>query len=160
MCPHGASTPHEVLDHPEIFEAFEVLRKQGKARYFGVSAHTDPAGILDAAVKAKVYSAAMVAFNIVNRRFVERSLARAHGAGLGVIAMKVARPVFSGRANAAPDDPARVRLIDEAVPGPLKRPQKAYLWALRNAHLSGVISELVNTEMVRDNVPLAASKKG
>jgi aryl-alcohol dehydrogenase-like predicted oxidoreductase len=156
MCPHGASSPHTLLAYPEVFDAFESLRKAGKVRHLGVSAHNDPAGILEAAVKAKVYSAAMVAYNIVNHSHVDRALEQAHNNGLGVIAMKVARPVFSGRANARPDDPQRVRLIQEAVPGPLKVPQKAYTWALRNPYLSAVISELVNRGMVDDNLPLAA----
>jgi aryl-alcohol dehydrogenase-like predicted oxidoreductase len=158
MCPHGASTPAELLNHPEIFEAFEIIKKQGKARHLGVSAHNDPAGILEAAVSAKVYSAAMVAFNIVNRRWTEKAVDHARKNNLGVIAMKVARPVFNGRNNGSVDDPRRVQLIQDAVPGPLKVPQKAYLWALRNPNLSAVISELVNAAMVKDNLPLAAPK--
>jgi len=159
MCPHGACTPSELLDHPEIFEAFETLKKQGRVRHLGVSAHNDPAGILEAAVQAKVYSAAMVAYNIVNRGYTERAVERARKAGLGVIAMKVARPVFNGRKDGPPDDPARAALVHDAVPGPLKTPQKAYLWALRNPNLSACVSELITAEMVKDNLPLAAEKK-
>ncbi|MGH9657043.1 MAG: aldo/keto reductase [Bryobacteraceae bacterium] len=159
MCPHGASTGYELLNYPEIFDAFEALRKAGKVRHLGVSAHTDPAGVLDAAVRAKHYSAAMVAYSIVNQRFVNAALERAKRADLGVIAMKVARPVHHGRPSGGPIDPARVKLIEDAVPGPLKTPQKAYLWALRNPNLSGVISELTSAELVKDNLPLAAPKK-
>jgi aryl-alcohol dehydrogenase-like predicted oxidoreductase len=158
MCPHGASTAHELLNYPEIFDVFESLKKAGKVRHLGVSAHTDPAGILEAAVQAKIYSVAMVAYNIVNHPRVAPALAAARKADLGVIAMKVARPVHHGRNN-QPNDPARLKLIDQAVPGPLKPPQKAYAWALRNSDLSGVISELVNRDMVRDNVPLGGAKK-
>ncbi len=156
MCPHGANTAYELLHHPEIFEAFETLKKAGKVRHLGVSAHTDPAGILEAAARAKVYSMAMVAYNVVNHRYVDRALEQARRAGLGVIAMKAARPVFNGRSK--PDDPARVKLIEDAVPGPLKRPQKAYVWALRNPNLAGVNSEMINAAMVRDNLPLAGRK--
>ncbi len=159
MCPHGACTPYEVLNHPEIFEAFETLRKQGKVRHLGLSAHNDPGGILEAAVDAKVYSAAMVAYSIVNHRWVDRALEKAARNDVGVIAMKVARPVFNGRNNATPDDSRRVKMIQDAVPGPLKVPQKAYVWALRNPRLGGVISELVNAELVRDNLPLAGVKQ-
>jgi aryl-alcohol dehydrogenase-like predicted oxidoreductase len=158
MCPHGASTPAEILRHPEIFEAFEELRQQGKVRYLGVSAHSDPAGVLEAAIQTKVYSAAMLAYSIVNHRYMEKALEKAKRSGFGVIAMKVARPVFNGRNNGTPDDPARVRLIQDAVPGPMKVPQKAYLWALRNPNLSGVISELVNLNLVKENLPLAAPR--
>lgn len=157
MCPHGASTPYELLNYPEIFDAFEVLRKSGKVRHLGLSAHTDPAGILEAAVEAKVYSMAMVAYNIVNHRFVDRALEKARQADLGVIAMKVARPVYRGGEERA-DESGRAQLIEKAVPGPWKRPQKAYLWALQNPNLSGVISEMVNAAMVKDNLPLAGRK--
>jgi aryl-alcohol dehydrogenase-like predicted oxidoreductase len=143
MCPHGASSPHELLNYPEIFDAFEILKRAGKVRHLGVSAHNDPAGVLEAAVKAKVYSMAMVAYNIVNHRYVARALETAKKNDLGVIAMKVARPVHHGRTNNKPNDPRRVRLVEQAVPGSWKVPQKAYLWALRNPHLSGVISELI-----------------
>jgi predicted aldo/keto reductase-like oxidoreductase len=156
MCPHGVNTPFELKNHPEIFEAFEVLKKAGKVRHFGISAHTDPAANLDAAVDSGVYSAAMVAYNIVNRSRVEPVLGKAKRADFGVIAMKVARPVHTGR----PPEPSpeRVKLIHDAVPGALKPPQKAYVWALRNPNLTGVISEMVNQQHVDDNLPLAGKK--
>ena len=50
MCPHACSSPAEVQIH-EIYEAFELLRKQGKVRCLGVSAHNDPAGVLKAAMR-------------------------------------------------------------------------------------------------------------
>jgi aryl-alcohol dehydrogenase-like predicted oxidoreductase len=153
-CPHGASSPYELLNFPEIFEAFEILKKAGKVRYLSVSAHTDPAGVLEAAVKSKMYSSAMVAYNIVNRGYVDAALEQARKADLGIIAMKAARPVFSGR-QAQPEKPEHAALIEKAMPGAMKRPLKAYSWALRNPHLTAVISEMTNREMVEENVPLA-----
>ncbi|MBI3684060.1 MAG: aldo/keto reductase [Acidobacteria bacterium] len=158
MCPHGACTGYELLNYPEIFDAFEALKKAGKVRHLGVSAHNDPGGILDAATRTGKYSAAMVAYNIVNHGYVDASLKRAHDAGLGIIAMKVARPVYSGRGDGAADPPARVNKIRDAIPGPLKVPQKAYVWALRSQHLSAVISEMGNAQITRENLPLAAPK--
>ncbi len=155
MCPHGANSAYELKNFPEIFEAFEIVRKAGKVRHLGVSAHTDPAGVLEAAIDSKVYSVAMVAYNIVNHSRLDPALARAKRNNLGVIAMKVARPVNPG---AGTPDPARVKLIADAIPGPLKIPQKAYLWALKNPNLTAVVSELVNQQMVDDNLPLAGAK--
>ena len=156
MCPHGVNTPFELKNYPEIFEAFEVLKKAGKVRQFGISAHTDPAANLSAAIESGVYSVAMVAYNIVNRARVEPVLEKARKRDFGVIAMKVARPVHSGR----PPEPPRERLerLNAAVPGDLKPPQKAYVWALRNPNLSGVISEMVNQQHVDDNLPLAGKR--
>lgn len=159
MCPHGTSTPYEIQNHPEIFEAFETLKKQGKVRHLGVSAHSDPAGILNAAIDSKVYSAAMVAYNIVNHRFVDQALERARKNDFGVIAMKAARPLFPGRKTPVPVDPKRLKLIEDAVPGPLKIPQKAYTWVLRNPNLSAVVSEMITAAHVLDNLPLGRPKK-
>jgi aryl-alcohol dehydrogenase-like predicted oxidoreductase len=155
MCPHGANTPYELKNFPEIFDAFEQLKKAGKVRHLAVSAHTDPGGILDAAIESGVYSAAMIAYNIVNHSYIDAALDRAKQADFGVIAMKVARPVHPGRAAA---DPARLKLINEAVPGALKPPQKAYVWALRNPALAAVNSEMINQQMVDENLPLAGKK--
>ena len=66
--------------------------------------------------------------------------------------------MFNGRGRT--DDPARVRRIEEAVPGAVKRPVKAYLWAFRNPRLSAVISEMENAEMVRENVALVKRAPG
>jgi aryl-alcohol dehydrogenase-like predicted oxidoreductase len=155
MCPHGANTPHELIGHPELREAFEKLKKSGKVRHFGVSAHTDPAGILEAAVKAKCYSAAMVAYNVANAPWVEPALAAAQKADLGVIAMKAARAVHPGRGPGVEAPAHRVAKLQAVVPGELKVPQKAYVWALRNPHLTAVISEMITMDHVRENVPLA-----
>jgi predicted aldo/keto reductase-like oxidoreductase len=155
MCPHGANTAFELQNFPEIFEAFETLKKSGKVRHLGVSAHTDPAGVLNAAIDSGVYSVAMVAYNVVNDKRVAPAIERAKKADLGVIAMKVARPVHPGR-NAP--DPERVKLIDAAMPGSLKVPQRAYLWALKNPNISAVNSEMVNQQIVDDNLPLAGKK--
>jgi aryl-alcohol dehydrogenase-like predicted oxidoreductase len=155
MCPHGVNTPFELKNYPEIFEAFETLRKAGKVRHFGISAHTDPAANLNAAIDSGVYSVAMVAYNIVNRGRVEPVLEKAKRRDFGVIAMKVARPVQPGRAEAPAE---RLKLINDSVPGELKAPQKAYVWALRNSNLCGVISEMVNQQHVNDNLPLAGKR--
>ena len=158
MCPHGASTPSELSNYPEIFEAFEVLKKAGKARNFGVSAHTDPAGILGAAVRAKHYSAAMVAYNIVNHPRTGRAVEMARKAGLGVIAMKAARPANLGRGRVTP--PERLERLNAAVPGMLSAPRKSYVWALKNPNLTAVISEMITMEHVTENVALAQQKPG
>jgi aryl-alcohol dehydrogenase-like predicted oxidoreductase len=157
MCPHGANTPYEILNHPEIFEAFEVLKKAGKVRHLGLSSHTDPGGILEAAVKAKVYSAAMVAYNMVNSPFVNGALTAAKKAGIGVISMKSARP-FNFRAPRQ-TPPEHMAKLNAAVPGDLKPMQKAYIWNLRNPNLTAAISEMATMDHVKDNVPLAGAKE-
>ena len=72
--------------------------------------------------------------------------------------MKAARPVYPGEQRQKAD-PRRVRLIEDAMPGPLKVPQKAYAWVLRNPNLTAAISEMYTAEHVRDNLPLASANK-
>lgn len=156
-CPHGATTAYELFNFPEIFEAFEILKQAGKVRHLSVSAHNDPAGVLRAAVQTGKYSAAMVAYNIVNHRYVDAAIEQAKQKDLGVIAMKVARAVHGGR-DGRPDTPERVKLIEDAVRGSWSAPQKAYLWGLGNPNLSAVVADMTSREMVEDDVPLAGKR--
>ena len=158
MVPHAANSAYEVTQFEEVFEAFERLKASGKVRHLAFSAHSDPGGVLEGAVKAGHYSAGMVAYNIVNRRYVDAALELAKEADLGVIAMKVARPCHHGRDNGLPNDPKRVAMIEKAVPGDLSVPQKCYVWALRDSRIAAVNSDMKNAAMVADNLPLAALK--
>lgn len=155
MCPHGAASPAEVQIH-EIYEAFEKLKKQGKVRYLGVSAHNDPAHVLKAAVESGVYSDAMFAYNIMNRHYVEPVMEEAHQQNFGMIAMKTSQAVFYPDRSTRPV-PERAALLNQTIPGPLGLHQKAYRLALNNPHLSAIISNMVNEQQVRENLPVAQS---
>ncbi len=156
LCPHGASTPQE-MNVPEIFEAFERLKKAGKARHLGFSSHSDPAGTLRAAAENGHYSMGMIAYNITNHGWVDEVVRQAKAKDMGVVAMKAARSVWSGRPNReAP--PQRLSKLQAAVPGDMKIPMKAYAWVLRNPDITAINSEMENAEMVRDNLPLAGKK--
>ncbi len=157
MCPHGASSPEE-LAHPEILEAFEALKKAGKVRHLGVSSHSDPAGVLKAAIDSTMYSMAMVAYNVANHAYLDERIAEAKTKDLGVIAMKVARAVHPGPGRGAPQ-PQRLAKLQAQVEGEWNVPQKAYLWGLGNRSLSAVISNMVNARQVRDNLPLVLADR-
>ncbi|GAB4416787.1 MAG: hypothetical protein OHK0021_22880 [Bryobacter sp.] len=156
MCPHGTSTPYEVANHPEIFEAFELLKKAGKVRHLGLSAHTDPAGVLEAAVKTKMYSAAMIAYSMVNAPFSNKAVESAKKAGLGIISMKSARPFNLRPPRTTPAH--QTAALNAAIPGDLSIMRKAYIWNLRNANLTAAISEMVTMEHVKENLALALAK--
>ncbi|MGH9327164.1 MAG: aldo/keto reductase [Terriglobia bacterium] len=153
MCPHGAASPAEVRI-PEIYEAFDKLKRQGKVRYLGVSAHNDPAHVLKAAAENGVHSMAMFAYNIMNREYVEPAIADAHARNFGMIAMKTSQAVFYPDRSTRPV-PERAALLNQTVPGNLGVHQKAYRLALSNPHLSAVISNMVNEQQVRENLHVA-----
>jgi len=153
MCPHACSSPAEVQIH-EIYEAFELLRKQGKVRYLGVSAHNDPAGVLKAAMRTGVYSLAMVACNILNWHYVAPVVEEAYKQDFGVIAMKTAQVIFQPDRSATPV-PERAQLLEQTIPGDMNLHQKAYRFVLNNPHVSTVISQMENEKQVRENLPVA-----
>lgn len=153
MCPHAASTAEEILNFPETFEAFEILKKAGKVRKLGVSSHNDPAGVLEAVSQDNPYSVAMIACNVVNYRYLEKSLEIAAKKGIGVIAMKVARAVYPGPGRDAADA-SRISTVNSEITGNWSLPQKAYLWALKNPRISAVISNMVTHDHVRENLIL------
>lgn len=157
MCPHGACAPEEV-QIPEIHATFEKLKQAGKVRFLGVSAHNDPAGVLHAAVDSGNYDAAMVAYNVINGGYVEGALRKAAQKDVGVIGMKVAMAVATHHRSLQPIPDWRIQKVERIVPGDMKPPMKAYLWALQNPHLCGVISNLWDPAFIRENLSIAGKK--
>jgi aryl-alcohol dehydrogenase-like predicted oxidoreductase len=115
MCPHGASKPEET-QIPEMFEAMEKLRRDGKVRFFGLSAHTDSAGVLSAAVESGMYDAVMIAYNIVNGDFTDAAVRNAYEYDVGVIAMKAARAVYPDRKPPVYVPKSRIERLNRVVP--------------------------------------------
>ncbi len=157
MCPHGACTPEE-LDIPEALETFRELKKQGKVRFLGVTSHTDPAGVLRKATALGHYDVIMQAYNVVNGGYLEHAIREAHAKDMGVIAMKVAMSVATHHKSLQPVPQWRIDKVNRIVPGDLKAPMKAYLWALQNPNISAVISNLWDETFVRENLSLAGKK--
>ncbi len=157
MCPHGANSPED-LECPEIAETFQQLKKQGKVRFLGVTSHNDPAGVLRSAAEAGHYDVAMVAYNVINGGYLEEAIRQAKAKGMGVIAMKVAMAVATHHKQLQPIPEWRIQKVNRVVPGDLKPPLKAYLWALQNPEISAVISNLWDESFVKENLSVAGKK--
>ena len=153
----GIETPYEVSRTPEVFEAFEILKKQGKARFLGFSAHTDPAGILEAAIDTGQYSMGMIAYHFLNHNRVNPVLEKARKADFGVMGMKSAR-VIQNPFNRRQTIPERVKALEALVPGDLSPIQKGLHYALQNQNLSGVVMGISDMDQARQDVPLAFVK--
>jgi predicted aldo/keto reductase-like oxidoreductase len=153
----GIETPYEVSHTPEVFEAFETLKKQGKARFLGFSAHTDPAGVLDAAIDTGQYAMGMIAYHFLNHNRVNPVLEKARKADFGVMAMKTAR-VIQNPFNRRQTIPERVKALEALVPGDLSPMQKGLHYALQNRNLSGVVMGISDMEQAKQDVPLAFAK--
>lgn len=150
----GVETPFEIRNTPEVLEAFESLKKQGKARFLGFSAHTDPAGILEAAIETGTYSMGMVAYHFLNAKWVDPILEKAKKADYGVMVMKASR-VIQNPYNRRQTIPERASALDKLVPGNMTLFQKGFHRVLQNLNVSGVVAGISNMSMAKEDIPLA-----
>jgi aryl-alcohol dehydrogenase-like predicted oxidoreductase len=157
MCPHGADSPED-LDSPAIRETFELLKRQGKARFLGVSSHNDPAGVLHEAARLGHYDMAMVAYNVVNGGYLDSAIRRAAEEDMGLVAMKSAMAVATHHEPLQPVPEWRIEMVNRIVPGDEKPPLKAYLWSLQNPRIAAVISNLWDETYIEENLAMAGKK--
>ncbi len=143
---------------PDYGHKVDGLKKQGKVRFLGVTAHNDPAGILRKAVDLGHYDLAMIAYNIVNGGYVEEAIRQARAKDVGVIAMKVAMAVATHHKELQPTPQWRIDKVNRIVPGDMKPPMKAYIWTLQNPNVSAVISNLWDKTFIRENLSVAGKK--
>jgi len=151
-CPHSAESP-ESFDEEAMLECLEEVKQSGTARAAAFSAHNDPGNNLAAATATGRYDVGMIAYNIVNHLALDPVIEQAKAQGVGIIAMKVARPVVIS-------PPAwRIAKLNAILPDPdLSTAQKAYLFALQNPNLAAVIADMSDETMVKENLTLAGRK--
>jgi len=92
---------HSVVKRESVlFETFlsamQKLKKEGKTRFIGVSTHSNEPEVIRAAVESGVHDVVLTAYNFRQPHVeeVEKAMAEAHAAGLGVVVMKTQAGVF------------------------------------------------------------------
>jgi hypothetical protein len=84
---HSLKTPDDVIN-PAINEFLMTMKKEGKARFTGFSAHTEMASILRKAAEAGSHDVALVSYNYTHSADLKEAVAAAAQAGAGIVAMK------------------------------------------------------------------------
>ena len=84
---HGHSSPEEVSD-PKLFEFMSKMKKEGKVRFTGFSAHSHMAPLLREAAKSNLHDVALVSYNFTHSKDLKEAVALAAKAGIGIVAMK------------------------------------------------------------------------
>jgi len=121
---HSRDTPETITD--EAVEACEILKKQGKTSFIGVSAH-DINAVVDKIVKIGKFDVVQTTYSYpIGSPFRNASIRKLHEAGIGVVAMKVILAI----AGFIP--PKDLRLKNE---GPLA----AIKWVLLNPMISTTV---------------------
>jgi predicted aldo/keto reductase-like oxidoreductase len=133
---HSRDTPDMITD--EAVEACEMLKKQGKTRFIGVSAH-DINAVVDKIVKIGKFDVVQTTYSYaIGSYFRNASIKRLYDAGIGVVAMKV---IIAVAGFIPPQD---FRLKDEGPPAAIK-------WVLTNPLISTTVPFAKNTTELEMN---------
>jgi aryl-alcohol dehydrogenase-like predicted oxidoreductase len=84
---HNHSSPEEVSD-PKLFEFMSKMKKEGKTRFTGFSAHSKMAPLLREAAKSSFHDVALVSYNFTHSKDLKEAVALAAKSGIGIVAMK------------------------------------------------------------------------
>ncbi|MFC1495701.1 aldo/keto reductase, partial [Thermodesulfobacteriota bacterium] len=134
---HSRDTPDTITD--EAVEACEMLKKQGKTRFIGVSTH-DVNAVADKILNISKFDVVQTTYSyaIGGAPLRRKAIARLYSAGIGMVAMKVIIAV----AGFIPRD---VELPEE---GPLA----AIKWVLLNPAISTTVPYVKNIAELEMNV--------
>jgi predicted aldo/keto reductase-like oxidoreductase len=123
--------------NPETREALLRLRKQGKVRFFGVTTHKNQPEVLNALVedRDRFFDTALVAYNFKSDNDTREAIAKAAGAGIGIIAMKTQA---GGYATGAQDS--------------ISPHQAALKWVLQNTHITTAIPGMKDMTELREDI--------
>jgi uncharacterized protein len=133
---HSRDTPDAITD--EAVEACEMLKRQGKARFIGVSAH-DVNAVVDTILKIGKFDVVQTTYSYaIGAPFRQASISKLHNAGIGIVAMKVIIAV-------AGFVPREIKLPSE---GPLA----AIKWVLLNPSISTTVPYTKNIAELEMNV--------
>jgi predicted aldo/keto reductase-like oxidoreductase len=90
---HHMVSRRESAFHEPAMKAMEKAKKDGKARFLGITTHSNVPEAVHAAADSNFYEVVMAAYNYRQKdhREVKEAIAKAANAGLGVVAMKVIR---------------------------------------------------------------------
>ena len=99
----GTDSRETALYEP-LVTGLQKIKKQGKARFVGVSAHQNEPEVLRAAVESKVHDVVLVSYNFRHprRNEIKAAMADAAKAGLGIVVMKPMAGAFWDREKKQP----------------------------------------------------------
>lgn len=86
---HSCYSP-EMATYEPLMNALVKVKKQGKARFIGISTHADVANVIRATADAEVYDVVLAAYNYIleEKEDIRSAIQYAAGKGLGIVAMK------------------------------------------------------------------------
>jgi predicted aldo/keto reductase-like oxidoreductase len=89
---HNVVKRESALYEP-ILKALEKVKKEGKARFVGITTHMNEPEVIQAAIDSKVYDVILTSYNFQQKHYAEvrSAISRAAKAGIGIVVMKAIR---------------------------------------------------------------------
>ena len=138
---HGKSRPADI--HDDMIEAQQLAKKQGKARFVGISTHSGQQELLPWMAQKGVFDVVLSAYNFSMDPGMEQAIEVAAKAGMGVVAMKV---MAGGFRSLRPGDPTRQKLSqDGAMLAALK-------WVIKHPNVSTTIPSMTDMDQLEENL--------
>lgn len=135
----------ERITNPDLFEAFEIARRQGKARFLGVTGHDgDLMDVMTHAIDSGRFDVILCRYNFMDYPQQVEVLARARAKGVGVTVMKT---LAGAKAS-------NVRPMREA--GQTFN-QAALRWVLSNLDVSVAVISMSSVDQVREYAAASGS---
>jgi len=138
---HAKSRPEQLTE--ELMEAQRVAKQQGKIRFAGVSTHAGHAELIPAAVKTGHFDVILTSYNFSMDPLMEKLIADARQAGVGIVAMKVMAGGFRKVREADPLHPKLGR--EGAMLAMLK-------WVLKNSNVDTTIPSITDLDQLDENL--------
>jgi len=136
---HNIMKRESVLFEP-LLEALQKVKKEGKARFIGVSTHGGMTEVIRAVLEAKVHDVVLTSYNfkMANLKELDAAIADAVKAGVGIVAMKT----MAGRFR------------DEEGQQPINV-KAALKWALNNPNITTAIPGMTTFDQLAADIEVA-----
>jgi predicted aldo/keto reductase-like oxidoreductase len=137
---HAVSSKENVMFEPYI-RAMEKAKKEGKAKWVGVSTHSNEPEVLNAVVDGKFYDVVLTSYNFKqdHQQEMKKAIARAAAAGIGIIAMKTMAGGFL--------DKLRIKRVNT---------QAALKWVLQDENVHTTIPGMTTFDQLESNLAVMA----
>ncbi len=140
---HNLSKRDNVLAE-ENLKVMEQVKKAGKARFIGVSTHSNEPEVIRAAMEAGIYDVVLTAYNFrkENINELDAAMAEAAAAGIGLVAMKTMAGAFW--------DKQRTQPINTKA---------ALKWAMQNPSFTTSIPGMTTFDQLKSNLEVVKDLK-
>lgn len=155
---HGASDPEHLTDE-RVLGAFDILKKQGKYRFCGLSCHSNHHEVVTKAVECGHYDMVQLGYNVFDIQPSEKDIEvyddylgasgtrklihLATSKDVGIIAMKTLK-VGGKRQN-----------LEKYKSGDTSIFQAMLKWALENQNISSVVTEILTFQQMEEDLAVA-----